>query len=86
MSAGEVKELYFVIVSSQRFLIEVAGTFRLEANTIELPSGDQTGKRSIAASDVNRTVRAPSISQRSVLPCTVRWTIALCPSGEVLGL
>ena len=42
----------------------------------------ETGR---AASNVKRLVRAPSSSQRSVLPCTVRVTTTRRPSGDTRG-
>ena len=47
--------------------------------------GRPDGKPSSAASNVNRLARAPSSSQRSMLPCTVRDTATRRPSGDTLG-
>src|SRR5262245_18180874 len=58
---------------------------RVDLKTIVLPSGDQIGKLSIPASNVNRLVLPASIDQISVLPCLLRDTATLRPSGATLG-
>ena len=59
--------------------------FLVESNNTSLPSGDQIGNASGPGSKVKRTVRDPSISQTSVLPCWIRDTAIRLSSGDSFG-
>src|SRR4029453_12241562 len=60
---------------------------RFEAKAIALPSGDQTGLSSLAASNVNRVLvpRATSTIQRSRESDGPRATAMRVPSGDTAG-
>src|SRR5437867_2258418 len=67
------------------FWYKLKGRLRAEEKTIWLPSGDQTGIRSEAGSNVNRVVappRANSSSQMSRLPASPRDMAARDAFGD----